>query len=439
MTGYAGGQSVTTQYELDNGRVLTAQAGELTTRYLYGLGPIGEFTNAWSYSLPDGANTPRQMTDATGAVTLTSSYTPWGDTLASNGTGNFSTGYFGGIMDTATGLLYVGNGQYYDPQTGRFLNRNAKPDQTNPYVPWGGNPSSALIGPLALLALIFGRKKKRSKWDNIVIIAVLCLAVGMSLTGCDQPPEVTATLTQPADHSLTLEVAVSGTATPIFKETIPPTLAPTLCCPQVTAALTPMPTPTPTYPANGKQYAQMLLGAVLNHQSELLPGFSIALLLSLAAVESGGNTEPYRNSTTHGGAFQLRANSGHYHHPYEDSPEGYEQNVLDAIAVVNENYGYAAATTGEDNPTFHFLYVETYPNNPNGVTAARAVLYYNGGMGWWDPSNPNSYVNAPINKPYVGKVASMLESYVPKNFGFSDPALVNILQSVQAVVNATVP
>ena len=27
---------------------------------------------------------------------------------------------------------------------------------------------------------------KRSKWDNIIIIAVLCLAVGLSLTACGQ-------------------------------------------------------------------------------------------------------------------------------------------------------------------------------------------------------------------------------------------------------------
>ena len=76
MTGYASGQSVTTQYELDNGRVLTAKAGDLATTYLYGLGPIGELTDTWSYSLPDGANTQRQLTDASGAVTLTSSYNP---------------------------------------------------------------------------------------------------------------------------------------------------------------------------------------------------------------------------------------------------------------------------------------------------------------------------------------------------------------------------
>ena len=34
-------------------------------------------------------------------------------------------------MDAATGLIYVGNGQYYDPETGRFLTRDAKPNKIN--------------------------------------------------------------------------------------------------------------------------------------------------------------------------------------------------------------------------------------------------------------------------------------------------------------------
>lgn len=148
--------------------------------------------------------------------------------------------------------------------------------------------------------------------------------------------------------------------------------------------------------------------------------------------------KPFRNSTTHGGAFQTRADSGHYHHPYENSPAGYEQNVKDALATINDNYGYAQ-TAQNPGTYYHFLYTETYPQNPNEVTAAVTVLFYNGGLGWWDVSNPNSYVNNPLNKPYVGNVAGMLESYVPTNFGFSDPTLVNILQSVQAVVNAYVP
>jgi RHS repeat-associated protein len=84
------------------------------------------------------------LTDATGAVTYSARYTPWGDTLEASGTGNLTFGYFGGLMDAATGLLYVGDGQYYDPSTGSFLTRNAKPYQTNPYLPF--DPTGAMLG-----------------------------------------------------------------------------------------------------------------------------------------------------------------------------------------------------------------------------------------------------------------------------------------------------
>jgi len=84
------------------------------------------------------------MSDLNGEITLASSYTPWGDTLSVSGKGNFTFGYFGGVMDTATGLLYVGNGQYYDPSTGRFLSRNVNPNSTNPYAPWSGNRQGLL-------------------------------------------------------------------------------------------------------------------------------------------------------------------------------------------------------------------------------------------------------------------------------------------------------
>ena len=54
--------------------------------------------------------------------------------MESYGSGDMSFGCFGGLMDAATGLLYVGNGQYYDPRTGRFLTREARPGNANPYV-----------------------------------------------------------------------------------------------------------------------------------------------------------------------------------------------------------------------------------------------------------------------------------------------------------------
>lgn len=37
-------------------------AGQQTTLYLHGLGPLGELTDAWAYPLIDGTNSPRQLT-----------------------------------------------------------------------------------------------------------------------------------------------------------------------------------------------------------------------------------------------------------------------------------------------------------------------------------------------------------------------------------------
>jgi hypothetical protein len=106
-----------------------------------------------------------------------------GDTLETFGTGSFTQGYFGGIMDAATGLIYDGNGQYYDPATGRFLTRDARPNQNNPYTPV--DPTGALLGPLALLALAYGRRKSRGKWDMLVVLLVLSLSLGLGLAACD--------------------------------------------------------------------------------------------------------------------------------------------------------------------------------------------------------------------------------------------------------------
>ncbi len=125
MTGWKDGLSATTEYALDlasGGDVLTANANGQMTAYLYAGGdPLGELTASWAFYLRDGQNTPRQLSDIDGQVTLARTYTPWGEVLDQHGTGNFTFGYFGGLMDAATGLMYVGGGQYYDPATGRFL------------------------------------------------------------------------------------------------------------------------------------------------------------------------------------------------------------------------------------------------------------------------------------------------------------------------------
>jgi YD repeat-containing protein len=177
------GQSISTTYALSNGTVLLANASGKVTAYLYGNGAIGEQTDQWSYALIDGTGTPRQMVDASAKVTAIASYTPWGDVLQSGGTGSFATGMMGGMLDATTGLIYVGNGQYFDPETGRFLTRgNQRNEATNPYTPWKGDPTQALVSPMLLLALLYTRRKNRNKFDTLLVVLVLLSAVGLSLS-----------------------------------------------------------------------------------------------------------------------------------------------------------------------------------------------------------------------------------------------------------------
>ena len=189
MTAYTGGQSVTTNYVVDilrNAYPLVATADGQSTYYLYGLGAIAEYSTGWSYYLADGTNTVRQVTDANAVVTYARRLNPWGEVLSQSGDGGLAWGYFGGTMDAATGLLYMGNGQYYDPATGRFLTR--QPGLTNPYVPWRGDPLGAVLGPLGLLAMLRWRKRgKRGKIGTILLLLLVTLAVGAMLAACGGP------------------------------------------------------------------------------------------------------------------------------------------------------------------------------------------------------------------------------------------------------------
>jgi RHS repeat-associated protein len=235
---------VIAHYVMDGNQPLTATAGTNTSFYLYGLGPIGEKTDAWSYSLPDGTNTPRQISNITADITLSARYTPWGDTLDTYGNGSFAFGYFGGVLDAATGLLYVGNGQYYDPETGRFLTRDAKPNNTNPYIPW--DPTGAIIGPLGIAALFFTRRKKGSKVGTFLVLLLVLGSVGMTLAACSNVPAgrvtVTATLTPGAPVNYTATVDNGFTVT----GTLPASSGAAIGIATSCATIPPTPSPTPT-------------------------------------------------------------------------------------------------------------------------------------------------------------------------------------------------
>ena len=216
-------------YVLDGDRPLTAESNGNTTFYLYGLGGIGEETNVWSYSLPDGTNTPRQLSDLSGDITLSARYTPWGDTLDSFGTGNFTFGYLGGVLDATTGLLYVGNGQYYDPATGRFLTRDVYPNSPNPYVPW--NPLGAILGPLAVVSLFYMRKKKGSKTGTFLVLLIVLGGVGLTLAACgSEPADVTIVVTPINNQTQLVEATLENGATLTLVVPVSPTTTPSYVC-----------------------------------------------------------------------------------------------------------------------------------------------------------------------------------------------------------------
>jgi RHS repeat-associated protein len=118
MTGFAGGQSVTTQYVMDGSRVLSADASGNVTTYLYGLGPIGQLTDVWAYGLP-GCQSAR--VSITKPLTLTVQDTDGAPkaglpvyvfTLSGTGSGAAYTGYHGTTDADGQTLFTLPQGDY---------------------------------------------------------------------------------------------------------------------------------------------------------------------------------------------------------------------------------------------------------------------------------------------------------------------------------------
>jgi RHS repeat-associated protein len=122
------GQTVggaTTHYTLDLAAGLTQVLADGTNTYLYGLGRIGEYSNAngWRYYLGDSLGSVRQLTSAAGEVLLAKGYQPYGEVLNSAGSVSTSYGYTGEWTDGYIGLVNL-RSRMYSPGTGRFLTRD---------------------------------------------------------------------------------------------------------------------------------------------------------------------------------------------------------------------------------------------------------------------------------------------------------------------------
>jgi RHS repeat-associated protein len=97
------------------------------------------------YYLTDGLGSTRALTDQTGAVTDTYSYSAYGVVLRHGGSSDNPFQFAGQALDQPSGLVYL-RARYYDPATGRFLSKDAfagsyqLPLSLNKYLYASANP-----------------------------------------------------------------------------------------------------------------------------------------------------------------------------------------------------------------------------------------------------------------------------------------------------------
>lgn len=139
------GRVTTTNYTLDLNAGLTQVLSDGAYTYTYGLERIAQVNATMSqYFLSDAIGSVRQLTDATGTVTLTKAYDPYGVVTQTSGSGASTYGYTGEITDP-TGMVYL-RARYYMPNTGRFLTRDTwqgdydRPLSLNRWLYVSGNP-----------------------------------------------------------------------------------------------------------------------------------------------------------------------------------------------------------------------------------------------------------------------------------------------------------
>ena len=129
-------------------------AGVVARTYTYGLQRISENlspavtgNNTWtpSFYVYDGAGSVRQLTNSAGVVTDEYEYDAYGNSFTKSGTTPNNYLYRGEQYDTDLSLYYL-RARYYNPTTGRFVNRDPEdgiitdPATLHKYVYANGDP-----------------------------------------------------------------------------------------------------------------------------------------------------------------------------------------------------------------------------------------------------------------------------------------------------------
>jgi len=105
--------------------------GDGTGEYVFGPAGLQQRTvgSASQYAQGDGLGSVRLITDGSGAAAGSATFEPWGAPKTGSATlGGF--GFTGEQADAETGFVYL-RARYYDPTTGRFIERDNYPGTIN--------------------------------------------------------------------------------------------------------------------------------------------------------------------------------------------------------------------------------------------------------------------------------------------------------------------
>jgi RHS repeat-associated protein len=193
----------TSKYVWDQAADLPQMLSDGRVLYVSGVGQWDG--QAWTYELPDGLGSVRQLADAQGYLVQHYEYGPFGEMLASEGQRTNSLRYTGEQWDSDVGLLYL-RARWYDPSVGRFTTRDPSPGfvglprTQNPYVYVSDNPISltdpsgkiadylwdaAMIGlDISFLASdysYYANNPCANSWEKMAVIGADWAALGVDL------------------------------------------------------------------------------------------------------------------------------------------------------------------------------------------------------------------------------------------------------------------
>ena len=156
-------------------QLLVKTTNGVTTKYVYGLGLIGEeVNNTFKTYHFDSRGSTIAITDMSGTITDTFAYDTYGKQIARTGTSDVIFGYNGrdGVVTDKNGLIYM-RARYYSPNMRRFVNADiiagkiTEAVTLNRYAYANDNPAM-FIDPTGLWSKPKWMQKLEQGWNTYV-------------------------------------------------------------------------------------------------------------------------------------------------------------------------------------------------------------------------------------------------------------------------------